>query len=367
MGTVYTRVTGPMGWDERHHVNGEQWELLRDNVPSLIAAVSATRTSGVNLQADSQVLYLHAGRISARYFDVLAIHPIIGRTFSDAEDLPHGAKTAILSYGLWRNVFGSDPNISGKNILLKGEPYTIVGVLPDGVTVPLDADVYTALQASRDGEGGGTNFDLITRLRDGTTWQQADAEINRAWLLRTVRYELQDNPGAQVTYYSVPLQKGETATLRPQVLALMLAAGIILLIACANLAGLTLVRMLLRTSEVATRLALGASRRQIQKQFWIENLLLALVGGAAGIGVGLLILRGLLLLLPEHFLPVARVPLDGRVMAFTLVVSLLTSILFGMLPALATRHVDLRSSMGSRAVAQVGKIGRASCRERGER
>ena len=356
MGTVYTRVTGPMGWDERHHVNGEQWELLRDNVPSLIAAVSATRTSGVNLQADSQVQYLHAGRISARYFDVLAIHPIIGRTFSDAEDLPHGAKTAILSYGLWRNVFGSDPNISGKNILLKGEPYTIVGVLPDGVTVPLDADVYTALQASRDGEGGGTNFDLITRLRDGTTWQQADAEINRAWLLRTVRYELQDNPGAQVTYYSVPLQKGETATLRPQVLALMLAAGIILLIACANLAGLTLVRMLRRTPEAAIRLALGASRWQIQKQFWVETLLLAFVGGIAGIAVGFVTLRELLQLLPEHFLPVADVPLDERVLAFTVLVSVFTSVLFGMIPALTVRY-DLRSAIANRSTGGAKQLG----------
>jgi predicted permease len=351
MGTIYTRITGPTSSDERHHLNGEQWELLRDNVPSLLSSVSAPRTSGVNLQADSQVQYLHAGRVSAHYFDVLAIHLIIGRNFSDTEDRPHGPKTAILSYGLWRNIFGSDRNISGKNILLKGEPYTVVGVLPEGAITPFDADLYTALQTSRDGEGGGTNFDVITRLRDGATWQQADSELNRAWFLRTVRYELQDNPGAQVTYHSVPLQKGETAVLRPQVLTLMLAAGIILLIACANLAGLTLVRMLRRTSEVATRLALGASRWQIQKQFWVETLLLAFVGGIAGIAVGFVTLRGLLLLLPEHFLPVADVPLDGRVLTFTVLISLLTSILFGMIPALSVRRFDLRSAIASRATS----------------
>jgi predicted permease len=351
IGTIYTRVTGQVASDERHHLNGEQWELLRDNVPSLISAVSATGTSGVNLQADSQAQYLHAGRISAHYFDVLAIHPLIGRNFSDTEDRPHGPKTAILSYGLWRSIFDSDPNISGKNILLKGEPYTVVGVLPEGATAPLNADLYTALQASRDGEGGGTNFDVITRLRDGATWQQADSEINRAWSLRAVRYELQDNPGAQVTYYSVPLQKGETAALRPQVLTLMLAAGIILLIACANLAGLTLVRMLRRTSEVATRLALGASRWQIQKQFWVETLLLAFVGGIAGVAVGFVTLRGLLLLLPEHFLPVADVPLDGRVLVFTVLISLLTSVLFGMIPAHTARRFDLRSAIASRALS----------------
>ena len=349
MGTIYTRVIGFRAADERHHINGEQWELLRDNVPALISAVSSPRASGVNLQAGSHVEYVHDGRISAHYLDVLAIHPIIGRNFSDAEDRPHGPKTAILSYGLWRNTFGSDPNILGQAILLRGEPYTVIGVLPDGATTPLNADLYTALQPGREGEGGGTNFEDITRLRDGATWQEADAEISRAWSLRTQRYELRNNPGAQVTYYSVPLQKAETASLRPQVLTLVLAAGFILLIACANLAGLTLVRMLRRTPEVATRLALGASRWQIQKQLWVENLLLAFVGGTAGVAVGSIALRGLLLLLPEHFLPVASVPLDSGVLAFTLFLSLLTGVFFGMLPARATRKFDLRSAMASRA------------------
>ena len=191
-------------------------------------------------------------------------------------------------------------------------------------------------------------------LGDGANWQEANAQINRAWSLRSGRYELQNNPGAQVTYRSVPLQTGQTAKLRPQVLALMLASGLILLIACANLAGLTLVRMTRRTSEVATRLALGASRWQIQKQFWTEHLLLALVGGAVGLGMGFIALRSLLLLLPEGFLPVAGVSLDGRVLAFTLFVSLLTSVLFGMLPTLGASKVDLRSSMSSRAVAGTG-------------
>jgi len=356
MGTIYTRVAGSQPSDERHGLNGEQWELLRDNVPSLISAVSSRGTSGVNLGLGSHGQYLRAGRISAHYLDVLALQPILGRNFSEDEDRPHGPEAAVLSYGLWRNTFNSNPDILGQFIVLKGEPHTVIGVLPDSSTTPLNADLYTALQPSRGGEGSGTNFDCITRLRDGATWQEADAEINRAWSVRAHRYELQNSPGAQVTYYSVPLQKGETDSLRPQVLALMLAAGFILLIACANLAGLTLVRMLRRAPEVATRLALGASPCQIQKQFWIENLLLALVGGVVGIGIGLAALRGLLLLLPEHFLPVTHVSLDGRVMAFTLAVSLLTSVLFGMLPALTARNVDLRFSMASRAVASGGSV-----------
>ena len=354
MGAIYARVIGPGASDARTGIDGEKWELLRDNVPALIPAVSGG-TSGVNLQAASHVQYVHEGRISAHYLDVLALPLMMGRNFSEDEDRPHGPKVAILSYSLWRNVFGAGQNILGQAILLKGEPYTIIGVLPQGATTPSNADLYTALQPSREGEGGGTNFQAITRLREAATWQQADAQIDRAWSLRALRFE-KNNPGAHVTYHSVPLQKGETDALRPQVLALMLAAGFILLIACANLAGLTLVRMLRRTSEVATRLALGASRWQIQKQFWVENLLLAIVGGAVGVGVGFLSLRSLLLLLPEHFLPVASVSLDGQVMVFTLVVSLLTSVLFGMLPAFATGTVDLRSSMAGRAVTRAGSV-----------
>jgi predicted permease len=313
-------------------------------------------TSGVNLKADSHVEYVHNGRVTVHYFDVLALQPILGRGFSEEEDRPHGPKAAILSYNLWRNVFVADPGIIGQTILLRSEPYTVVGVLPRGATTTLNADVYTSLQPSREGEGGGTNYRCIIRLRDGAAWQQADAEINRTWLSRSGRYELAGNPGAKVSYHSVPLQKGQTDLLRPQVLGLMVAAGFILLIACANLAGLTLVRMLRRTSEVATRLALGATGWRIQRQFWIENLLLALVGGAVSSGVGFLALKELFLLLPEHFLPVASVPLDARVLSFTMAVSILTSLLFGMLPALVTRKVDLRSSMADRAVARAGSL-----------
>jgi len=357
MGTIYTNIIGPSAAsDERHNVNGEQWELLRDNVPALISAVSSVRTSGVNLKAGSHVEYVQDGRVSAHYFDVLGLQPALGRNFSEDEDRPHGPKAVILSYSLWRNVFAADPGILGQTILLRSERLTVVGVLPLGATTPLNADVYTSLQPSREGEGRGTNFRCIIRLRDGAAWQEADAEINRTWLSRSGRYELAGNPGAKVSYHSVPLQKGQTDLLRPQVLALMVAAGLILLIACANLAGLTLVRMLRRTSEVATRLALGASSWQIQRQFWIENLLLALIGGVAGTAVGFLGLRSLLLLLPEHFLPVAGVPLDARVMSFTLTISVLTSVLFGMLPALAARKVDLRSSMADRAVARAGSL-----------
>ena len=343
LGTIFTRVTGSVPVDTNSDINGEQWELLRDNVPALLSAVSNDDSTGVNLRAGERIEYLHAARISANYLDVLSIRPALGRNFTEDEDRPHGPKTAILGYGLWRATFGGDRNLIGQTIFLKGEAYTVVGILPQGATSPLNADLYTPLQPSRDGEGAGANYALITRLRDGANWQQADAQINRAWAASSGM--VTKTPGMHVSYYTVPLQKGETMELRPKALTLMLAAGFILLIACANLAGLTLVRVARRTPEMATRMALGAARWQIQRQLWVENLILAIAGGLAGVGVGFLALRGLLLLLPENFLPVADVPLDTHVLAFTLLISVATSVLFGMLPALTLRKLELRSSI----------------------
>lgn len=229
----------------------------------------------------------------------------------------------------------------------------MVGVLPQGAVTPLNADLYTPLQPTREGEGEGTNFGVITRLKPGATWQQANSELNRAWAERAAHYAAH-NPGEHVQYRSVPLQQGQASELKPRALALQMAAGFILLIACANLAGLTLVRVARRTPEIATRLALGASRWQVQKQLWIENLLLAATGAAAGVGTGYVALQGLLKLLPEDYLPVTQIGLDLRVLGFALAAALGTSLLFGMLPALAVRRVDLRSSMATRGAAGTG-------------
>jgi predicted permease len=356
IGTIFMRVDGSRPFDGLNDIDGEQWELLRDHVPSVLGAVSSGISSGLNLQAGQSVQYVHAARVSAHYFDVLGIRPALGRNFTENEDRPHGPNAAILSYGLWRTTFHSDPRLIGQAIQLKGESYTVVGVLPPDATTPLNAALYTALRPSRQGEGSGANYGVILRLNKGANWQQADAEINHAWANRALRYAKEFRPGARITFHPVPLQKGQTANLRPKALTLMIAAGLILLIACANLAGLIVVRMARRAAEIATRMALGASYLRIQRQLWIENLLLALIGGTIGVGVGFLALRGLLSLLPPDYLPVAGVPLDGHVLGFSLAASILTSVLFGMLPTLALRRLDLRSFMASRTVAGVERL-----------
>jgi putative ABC transport system permease protein len=356
LGTIFWRIDGSQPFDGLNDIDGEQWELLRDNVSSVTGAVYSNVSSGLNLQAGHNGQYVRAGRVSARYFDVLGIRPLLGRNFTENEDRPHGPQAAIVSYAMWRTTFHADPHLLGQTVELKREPYTVVGVLPANTTTPMNADIFTPLQPSRGGEGAGTNYGLILRLRDGANWQQADSEINRVWADRAMRFAKEYRSGTKVSFYAVPLQKGQTAELQPKALTLMLAAGLILLIACANLAGLTVVRMARRTSEIAIRMALGASRWDVQRQLWIENLLLACIGGVVGVGIGMLALRGLLSLLPLNYLPVAGIPLDGRVLLFSLVASVLTSVLFGMLPAVALKGIDLRSFMASRTIAGVERL-----------
>ncbi|HWT67126.1 MAG TPA: ABC transporter permease, partial [Terracidiphilus sp.] len=252
MGTIFTEINGAKPYNGRDDIDGAQWEGLRDNVPSLTAATYAEITSGLNLRTDSTVRYVHDGRVSAKFFDVLGLRLALGRGFTAEEDRPKGPLAVVLSNGLWRTVFGADRGIVGKAVRLKSETYTVVGVLPNDAATPLNADLYTPLQPTRDGEGEGSNFGVITRLKPGASWQQADAELNRAWAQQIARFAAQ-NKSAHIRYKSVPLQQGQASELKPRVLALQLSAGFILLIACANLAGLTLVRVMRRTPEIATR------------------------------------------------------------------------------------------------------------------
>jgi predicted permease len=329
--------------------DGETWEMVRDRVPSVRAA-SFGGTSGVNLQAGSgsraSVSYLQNMRVSAHYFDVLGIQPFLGRGFTDEEDRPNGPSAVILSYALWQSVLQADPQVLGKQVILKGEPHTVVGVLPERAQPTGVADLWTPLQPHQSGECGGDNCEIILRLVPGASWQEVSADLAR---VRKPWFDEMSKSKGRAWFYAMPLAHALTfdAGMRSPILGLMSAVGLILLIACANLAGLTLVRIARRTPEIATRLALGASQWVVLRQLWVENFVLALVGS----GIGLALARGLLSTLPG-FLPNSMMPLGGasmdfRVLAFTFGASLFTSLLFGALPALQIRRVDLRSSMAS--------------------
>jgi predicted permease len=335
-------------------IDGEAWELIRDQVPEVQAAVSSLGApvgNATNIRTAAGVRSVSSLRVSARFFDVLGELPVMGRTFSAEEDRDGGPRALIISHQLWRSAFESDPHIVGKPILVKGEPYTVVGVLGVNLTLPGAADIYMPIRPSRTGEGGGTNYSFMARLKPGANWQGANAALARLHPKMLNWHEHDLRPGERRALQFIPLEEHFSAEQHDPALALLLATGFIVLIACANLASLTLVRTRRHASELATRLALGAGRWQLMQQRWTESAVLAIIGGAIGLATAVGLLRALVALMPPDLVPFGGVALDGRVLLFTLTISIGTSLLFGMLPALAIFRMDPASVLGQRTVA----------------
>lgn len=355
LASVVTNITGEAGSGLSTSQDGDTWELVRDHVPSVRAAVYKLSSNGVNLQTETSVRYVHEQRIGATYFDVLGIHPILGRNFTDEEDLPAGPKVVLLSYELWNSIFNRDSEILGKVIRLKGEPYTVVGVLPERTKTTAPADLWTPLRPTRTGEGGGINYHLLVRLRDGMSWAQADTELGQ---LRPRRFAVWiGDRKMKMWLYAMPLQKHLAYAGGDAVLILMSAVGFILLIACANLAGLLLVRVMQRSPEIAIRMALGATRGTILRQLLIEPFILAVAGGAAGLAIAAASLDSLARLLSSDVHFIGTLALDGRILGFTSAATLCATLLIALLPALELRRVELSfSRAGSgRSVAQTAR------------
>ena len=349
--------TGQFAQDDDPTQDGKTWEEVRDQMPSVHAAVFAG-TSGVNLVAGSgpgaEIRYVQDMRVSAQYFNVLGITPILGRSFNEDEDRPNGPNAVILSYGLWQSALRGDRDVIGKPVTLKGEPYTVVGVLPRDTEVQGHggvADLWTPLQPHQSGECGGQNCEIIVRLKQGASWQQASAElshIRKDWLDEAAKEKF------HAWFYISPLMQNVDNGMRDPVLLLMLAVGLILFIACTNLASLMLVRITRRAPELATRLALGATRWKILRHLWAEGLVISLLSAAGGLLLALVTLSFLQGFLPDFLLPLGGLKIDVRVLAFTFAAAVLASLLFAALPALQIRRVDIRSSIaaGSHTVVQ---------------
>jgi predicted permease len=334
-------------------LDGGTFIALRDNAKTLDVAVQGSGGwgVGVNMVAQDRAANVKQSRVSSNYFRVLGIPPLMGREFSADEDRPGGAAVAILSHALWTRVFNAEPNIIGSAISLRGEPYTVVGVMPAGFNSGTPTDVWTPVRSSATGEGGGINYALFARLRPGVSWQQAGGEVRQVASPEMAR---QFSKGTTVQCWVMPLQVAETGGIRQPLYMLWAAVGLVLLIACVNVAGLLIARSGLRTREIATRMALGSGRRAVIRQLLVESALLALAGGAAGIGVGWVVLEVLKDLGSNVFDFGYPVALDAKVLATTLLAALGTSILFGLVPALQASRVDVQGALvetGTRAIA----------------
>ncbi len=287
--------------------------------------------------------------VSQDYFRVFGVAPSVGRTFLPQEDLPGGAKAAIVSDELWKTRLGGDPSLVGKPLVLGGDPYTVVGILPASFNSDPPADVFMPAQADPDSTNQGHYLLVAGRLKPGVTIDGAKANMKLAG--EKFRAANPDWMGKNEGVTVVPLRDALVGDVRPALLILVGAVGFVLLIACANVANLLLARASGRQKEIAIRTAVGASRSRLISQLLTESVLLAAVSGLVGFLVGAWGVRVLLALSPgnlprvnaqDHAASIVTA-LDWHVLVFTFGIALITGVLFGLFPALQISRLDVNS------------------------
>ncbi|MGB7921788.1 MAG: ABC transporter permease [Pyrinomonadaceae bacterium] len=289
---------------------------------------------------------LEGAGVTADLFKVLGTQPLLGRTLLSEDERPN-SRVVVLSYGLWQRRFNGDPKIIGQQVKFDGDSTTVVGVMPKGFIFPLDREtpefwVPLDPQEAFNKERGANYLSVIARLKEGTTLEQAQAEMDT--IGRRLEQEYPDkNTGKGIRLIS--LHENVVGNVRPALLVLLSAVGFVLLIACANVANLLLARASSRSREIAIRTALGASRARIIRQLLTESLLLSIVGGAAGLLLALWGVDVLGAAIPADIPRVKDVGLDASVLLFTIAVSLLTGILFGLAPALQASKPDFNEAL----------------------
>jgi predicted permease len=316
----------------------------------VVQDVSAFNTGVMNLTGTGFPEQLRSGRVSADFFKLTSPPFVLGRGFMPEEDLPNGPRVTVISKSLWQSRFNSDPNVVGRSISLGGEPYTIVGVLGDfdfrefGPT----PQVWVLFQFDPNSVDQGHYFQALGRLKPGVTLQQADARLNASAADFRARF-----PNALGPQNSFGVRTIRESIIGPQTRQSLLVYGgavsFVLLIACANVANLLLVRATGRRREIAIRAAIGGSRGRIIRQLLTESVVLSLAGGVVGLFVGWAGIRGLLSIntadLPRVGDDGSLVGLDWTVVAFTVAVSLLTGLIFGLIPALQSSKTDLTTTL----------------------
>ena len=300
---------------------------------------------GFNITGDRPEL-VHGLHVSESYFRVFGAPVMLGRTFTQQEDLPNGGNVVVLSYGLWQRKFGGNPDVIGKSLPLGGEPYTITGVLGrDFVTDP-ESDVWVPFQFDPNSTNQGHFFHAAAMLKPGITIAQANAQMKLAWQQFVRKFPKGNQQG---NFAVEPLRDSIIGDARKSLFVLLGAVGLVLLIACANVANLLLVRATGRKREFAIRSALGAKRSRIIRQLLTESVMLAVAGGILGLILGFVGVRALLAISPAGLPRIGEdgssIGLDWRVLGFTLLVSLLTGILFGLFPAFSVSRTDLNSTL----------------------
>ena len=320
----------------------------RDNLT--FQSVAAYRPDDFSLTSLGEPQRVDGVMVSANFFPTLGVSPAMGRDFDPQQDILGGKPEVMISSGMWKTKFGSAPDVVGKTLMLNGTDYTIVGVIPASFHLYMqnfrDSDIYVPIGQWNDvifhQRDVGMGMDAVARIKPGVTLEQARADMERVTRNLAAAYpDADSNTSATV----VSLKEKIVGDVRPYLLVLLAAVFFVLLIACVNVANLSLARSMQRAREFAIRAALGAGKLRVIRQLLTESVLLSLFGGGLGLLIASWGTQAALGLLPESLPRAEEIQLDSRVMIFTLTVSVLSGIFFGLAPALRLMKPSLQETL----------------------
>jgi len=323
----------------------------------VFAGVAAVSGGTITLTGRGDPTDLAAGSVSANLFDVLGVRPQIGRGFTAAENDPGNTRVVVLSNGTWQQHFGGDASILNSTVLLGSNAYTVIGVMPAGFDYPGDTEAWIPLEYTEafraETSRHGFYLSLVGRLHNDASLERGQAAVD-ALAHRIGQAREAGGPDYTLGLHAMPLHQAVIGDVRTPLLVLLAAVGFVLLIACVNVANLLLARASTREGEMAVRTALGAGRTRIVRQLVTESVVLGVLGGVLGLVLALWGSAALVRMQPTDLPRIDEVSVDGTVVAFTLAISLVAAMLFGLLPALQTARTAPYDALREAGRSQIG-------------
>ena len=339
---VYVNETAPKWNLEMTGVNYHDYAQWRRD-QKLFEAIALYDERAFNLATDQGSDRMQGAAVTMDFMKVLGVQPVLGRMFNQEEDSPKGPLVTLIGEAMWQERYGGRSDVLGKELKLNSRVCTIIGVLPKAAEFPGGVRLWVPMQGDPSVNGSSYSYDGYARLKPGVTLEQANADLMRT---QQVIFDTRDKEKL-VTPFARDMREQFTRNFGTVASTLGAAVALLLMVACANVAALMLARALARRREMGIRLAIGASRARLLRQLLVENIMLSIAGGAAGLAIGQWAISALITSLPDQAPTWAAFSLDGRMVAFTIATSVTTAVLFGWAPALHAMNNDVRGAIAT--------------------